>query len=560
MELKELLVMEAYNMRFPTRILPLLIVVIVGTSLLPKIPIKQVSGQVGDFLMSVSPTRVTVGNDGIGRYSIRITSIDGFVGTVKLDVTGVNSQGARTSFTFQPSVIQLGVDSDVYSVLTILGMYETYSYGYQYWYANLLTVDFKITASGGGISKITPASADIIYGPSGTTDRTDVTVNVQPNQIVTSGDITQGKTQTLTIAIATRTTSSTTSGELLFTTTPQFFDPPSGLYISFNPTSVDIRAGQTTQCTATILMTPEFLEKSGTYRFAIGVSGLISGTLFSSYSYQDVFVTKTAIVTIVIPPFFNVAIRPSILDVYIGGEDQKLQIVVTPVSRGLSQAITLRAEGIPAEIVASFESDTLVPKGKETLTTNLRLNAPSQATPGVFPIRIYASTMGITRITNASINLRPSGDYSIKIDQTIVSLNARGESRSVTLTITPQGDFKSTVKLTVANVPHGVTASLSSTTTSLQANSPANVILTLTATSEAQPGTYDITLVVDTGFSSKTVNLTLLIRSGTVEIWPVVLVVVILIAVISAIVFIGMPRGRQVRVVPGTRRMPVRVA
>jgi len=511
-------------------------------TLLLGIPIRLVSGQgAGSFLVTVSPGRVTIGSDGIGLYSIRVTSVNGFAGTVSLQVTGLNSGGARTSFSFQPSVLQLAADSEAYSALTVTAVFE----GYQSQYAiTLLSMDFKITATGGGMTLSTPVSADVLYGTYANVDITDVSVNVQPSQILTSGDITQGRTQVVTISITPKSTA--TPGTLLFTTTPQFFDPPSGLYISFDPNSVALRAGQTSQIAATVLMTPEFLQNSGTFRFAIAISGLLRGVLTSPTS-QDVFITRTSILTIVVPPFFNVAIQPSIVDVYIGGQDQKLQIVVTPLSKGLNQAITLTVEGIPPGIVASFERDTLVPQGKTALVTSLALNAPSTSKPGVFNIRISATTLGTTRTADASLNLRPSGDYSLKLDQTLVSLNARGESRSITLTVTPSGGFRSTIDFSVTNLPRGVTATLSTSTATIQQEGAVTLVLTLTAGYETLPGTYDLSIIANTGFSTKTTSLTLLVRSGSVEIWPVVLVVFVLIAVVSLVIFVGFPRRRQVR-------------
>jgi len=513
---------------------------------------KAASGQqVGEFLVSVSPSRLTIGTDGVGRFSVKITSINGFAGTIKLDITDLNAGGARTSFSFQPSIVQLAMDSEVYAVLTMTAMYEYSQYYYSY--ANLATVDFKITATSGGMVRSMPLITDVIYGAAASVERTDVKVNLSPDTIYTTGDISQGKSQTVNMALIPKYA---VSDDLLFTTTPQFYDLPSGLYVSFDPVSLDIRGGRTSMVTANIVMTPEFLEKSGTHRLVVGISGLVTGTMLGASTYQDIFVTKTAILTIVIPPFFNVAIRPSILDVYIGGADQKLQIVVTPVSRGLSSPIALTVEGIPPGIVASFERDTLIPRGKEALSTNILLNAPSTSKPGIFPIRVSATTMGVSRIANASLNLRPSGDYSMRLDQATVSLNARGESRSVTLTIIPQGDFRATIDFSVSNLPPGMKATLSTTSATVQQETPITVVLTLTAQAEVQSGTYDLQIVANTGFSTKTINITVLVRSGTVEIWPVVLVVVILISVVSAIVFIGMPRGRQVRIVSEGRRLP----
>jgi hypothetical protein len=544
--------MKLPSVRSHIKIPALLLMSVAVLSLMLGGSFKAASGQqVGEFLVSVSPSRLTIGTDGVGRFSVKITSINGFAGTIKLDITDLNAGGARTSFSFQPSIVQLAMDSEVYAVLTMTAMYEYSQYYYSY--ANLATVDFKITATSGGMVRSMPLTTDVIYGAAASVERTDVKVNLSPDTIYTTGDISQGKSQTVKIALIPKYA---ISDDLLFTTTPQFYDLPGGLYVSFDPVSLDIRGGRTSMVTANIVMTPEFLEKSGTHRLVVGISGLVTGTMLGASTYQDIFVTKTAILTIVIPPFFNVAIRPSILDVYIGGADQKLQVVVTPVSRGLSSPIALTVEGIPAGIVASFERDTLIPRGKEALSTNILLNAPSTSKPGIFPIRVSATTMGVSRIANASLNLRPSGDYSMRLDQATVSLNARGESRSVTLTIIPQGDFRATIDFSVTNLPPGMKASLSTTSATVQQETPITVVLTLTAQAEVQSGTYDLQIVANTGFSTKTINITVLVRSGTVEIWPVVLVVVILISVVSAIVFIGMPRGRQVRIVSEGRRLP----
>ncbi len=84
----------------------------------------------------------------------------------------------------------------------------------------------------------------------------------------------------------------------------------------------------------------------------------------------------------------------------------------------------------------------------------------------------------------------------------------------------------------------------------MQTGAPNSLTLTLLATEDAEPGTYTISVVGTTGFGvQKTVNLTLLVRSGAAEITPIVLIVVILIGVISVISFILIPRGRHTHVV-----------
>jgi uncharacterized membrane protein len=113
--------------------------------------------------------------------------------------------------------------------------------------------------------------------------------------------------------------------------------------------------------------------------------------------------------------------------------------------------------------------------------------------------------------------------------------------------VTPSGGFRSTIDFSVTNLPRGVTATLSTSTATIQQEGAVTLVLTLTAGYETLPGTYDLSIIANTGFSTKTTSLTLLVRSGSVEIWPVVLVVFVLIAVVSLVIFVGFPRRRQVR-------------
>jgi hypothetical protein len=68
------------------------------------------------------------------------------------------------------------------------------------------------------------------------------------------------------------------------------------------------------------------------------------------------------------------------------------------------------------------------------------------------------------------------------------------------------------------------------------------------------PGTYNIAILCSTGLSSKTVVVTLLIRSGIYEIWPIILIVVAIIAAVTIVVFIGIPRRKPLYVLKEDER------
>jgi len=399
-----------------------------------------------------------------------------------------------------------------------------------------------VVATSGSISKQAPVIADVYYGSSLT--RPDLTVNLQPGNILTSGDISQARNQTLTIAVTATTAQGT--GNFLFTVTPQFYDPPGGIYVSFNPISTQINVGQTMQFTANVLMTPEFLAKSGTYRLAVGINAILPSSTYSYY--RNVVITKVAIVTIAVPPSFSLTTNPAILNVYIGGQDQKMQVIVTPISSGITQPISLRVEGVPQGVVATFETDTLIPKGTAPASTYLVFSGPSTYESKIYPIQIIAQTLGFTRTVNASIYLQPMGDFTITSQQSTIALNARGDSKSTTLTIVPQGGFRATIYFSVSQLPSGVTATFSTSSATVQSDQPVTVVLTLTAAQNAAPGTYNVAIICGTGLSTKTMIVTLLVRSGIYEIWPIVLIVVAIIGAVTLVVFIGIPRRKPVYV------------
>ena len=533
----------------------------IGTTILIGLPIKNVNAQEGDFLLTVSPSRVTIGADGTARYSVRITSIGGFTGTVQLQVTNLPSPTKtifQSSYSFQPAILQVAADSDAYSILTLVVSAPTYTYTYYtyypstestyYYYQRVYDLKFNIVATSSGISKSVPLDADVLYGYTANVRR-DLTVDLQPGSIVLSGGISQAQQQTLAITVSAVNVQG--ASNLVFIVTPTLYDPPNGLSASFSPVTGQVQADQPLSFTANLLMTPELLQHSGTYKLAIGITAVVPSTgTYYSY-YRNILLTKVAILTVLVPPFFTISANPSILNVYIGGQDQRMQIIISSVSRGFSQPITLTVQGVPPGVVATFETNILTPKGGGQLSTNLVLNAPSTFTSGIYPIQISATALGVTQVTNASIYLRPQGDYSLTLDQTTLALNARGESRTVTMNIVPQTGFRSTIVLSVAQLPTGVTATLSTANVTVQSDDPIPIVLTLTAQSNAAPGTYNVAVLSNTGFSQKTVTMTVLIRTGTIEMWPVVLVVVILIAVVSAIAFLAIPRRKHVHVVSG---------
>ena len=527
----------------------LFLMLIIATSVF--IAAKPVSAQANDFQISASPPRVSIGSDGTAHYVITVLSENGFTGSVQLSTTGISTYGLQSTYSaFDPSILQLTANGEAFSELTLTTSYQNTESQ-----LGITTLNFQVVATGNGITHSVPLAADLFYGSASTVGLTDLSLNLQPSTLLVSGDVT--KTQNATLQLSLSSAATTEIGQTLFVASPEAYDIPSGLYISFNPGSVNLSGGQYAQVTVSILMTPQFLENGGTYKFAIGVNALMQGALLSEYSsYTNYFISKITVLTIVIPPSFNIAITPSALNLPIGGGDQQFAIVVTPVTKGLTEPIVLSVQGVPAGLIMNFQSSTLIPNGIQPLTTTLTLNAPSGTYPVTSQIRIVAQAAGATAYADASLNVEPQGDYSVTADQTTLEFSGVGQSRDVTLTIVPEGGFKSAISFTATNLPNGIMAAFSNANLTVQQGGPVTVILTLTVGPNAQPGTYEISITTNTGFSSKSLVLTVLVRAGGSEIWPVILVMTIVIAVVSLIIFVGMPRGREVRRISERDHLP----
>lgn len=539
-----------FKIRSVLLLLLIALAIVVGASFIPAV---TVNAQTGDFQVSATPSHVSIGTDGTARFVVEVISVNGFSGSVQLAVTGLSQSFQSQSYaSFQPSTLQLTPNAQAYSVLTL-----TISYQYITGVTNTInTVNFAVTATANGVTRTAPLTVNIFYGAQSTVQLADVALSLQPNTIQTTASITQSQTATLQLTVTSGAT--TQLGQIVLIATLQAYDIPSGLTITFTPGTNNIVAGQSSIVTVDVLMTPAFLQTGGTYIFAIGINALMENPLLSSYSsYQNYFVSKVTTLTIIIPPAFNIAASPSILNALVGGPTQQLGIVVTPLTSGLTDPIVLSVQGMPAGLLVNFQNNPLIPNGLQPISTNLVIQVPPSTFPTTATLTISATAAGITNSATVLLTLQPQGDYSIEADQTLLGFTGTGESKSVTLTITPQNGFRSNINLTTLNLPTGFTATFSPTNLQVQQSTPITVILTIVAGSNIQPGTYSVSIVSSTGVSAtKLVLLTILVRAGISQIWPIVVLVVTVIAVVSIIVFIGMPRAREVRRIPERPGVP----
>ena len=528
-------------------LLLLLLVIVAGACLIPTL---RVNAQTGDFEITANPSHVSIGTDGTAHFVVKVTSVNGFSGSVQLGVTGIaQSLASQYYSTFQPSTLQLTPNAVVYSVLTLTISYQAITLS-----SNTIgTSNFQVTATANGVTHSAPLAVDIFYGSQSTVQLSDVNLNLSPYIIQTTASVTQSQSANLVLRLSSGATSFI--GQTVLAATLEAYDIPSGLLVTFTPNTINIVSGQTATVAISLLMTPSFLQTGGTYIFAIGINALMQSPLLSSYSsYQNYFVSKLTTLMIIIPPAFSVQASPTLLDVLVGGPSQQLAITVTPITSGLTDPIVLSVQGLPAGILATFQTNPLTPNGLQPISTNLVLQAPPSTFPVTTTLKVYATAAGITSNATVIFQMLPQGDYTVQADQTLLGFTGSGQQKTVTLTITPENGFRSNINLTTINLPPGFTATFSPQNLVIQQSVPLTVILTIVAGPNIQPGTYQVNILSNTGVTAtKTTVLTFLVQAGVGQIWPIVLVVVIIIAVVSLLAFIGLPKAREVRRVPERR-------
>ncbi|MEO7363028.1 MAG: hypothetical protein ABI120_22030 [Gemmatimonadaceae bacterium] len=177
-------------------------------------------------------------------------------------------------------------------------------------------------------------------------------------------------------------------------------------------------------------------------------------------------------------------------------------------TNGFLGAVTLFAEGLPANVTATF-SPGLLPTA-QTVST-LSLSALSGAEIGTSTITIRAKSSGKPDQTlPLQFTVTPSSavGFSVAGAPATFSLVA-GTAAQGTLTVTRTGGFTGTVQMSLTGAPAGVTAVLTPSSTV-----PSVVNLALTSTAAAVPGNYMLSVsAAATGQTTRVIPIALTITA-----------------------------------------------
>jgi kumamolisin len=161
---------------------------------------------------------------------------------------------------------------------------------------------------------------------------------------------------------------------------------PSGVTVSFNPTSI------TGAGTSTIMMAVGSSVTTGTYTITVsGTSGSTTHTTTVSLT-----VTSTA------SGAFTISVSPS--SGYLDQGQSGYAVITTTVSGGFNSAIALSATGQPSGVTVSFSPSSIAAPGSGT--SDMDISVSRNAAIGTYPITITGTGGGLTHTTILTFSVR----------------------------------------------------------------------------------------------------------------------------------------------------------
>jgi subtilase family serine protease len=300
------------------------------------------------FSLSASPTSVSVVQGSSGTSTITSTVTGGFDSVISLTASG---QPTGVTIGFNPTSITGAGTSTM--TMTVAASTATGTY------------TIKVTGTSGSTVETTSVSLTVTA-----TASPSFTISASP----TSVSVVQGSSGTSTITTA---ISGGFNSAIGLTAGGQ----PTGVTVSFNPTSIAAPGSGTSTMTMVVAAT----ATAGTYTITVtGTGGGITHTA-----------TVSLTVTTAQTGSFTISVSPTSGYLYQGTSGYA--VVTTKVSGGFDSAIALSSTGQPAGVTVVFSPASIGAPGSGT--SDMNLTVARNATPGTYPITITGTGGGITHTT-----------------------------------------------------------------------------------------------------------------------------------------------------------------
>jgi len=188
---------------------------------------------------------------------------------------------------------------------------------------------------------------------------------------------------------------------------------------------------------------------------------------------------------------FSISASPTSVSVLQGNTAPDVTIS-TAITNGVAQTVNLSASGLPAGATATFTPASISSGGSATLSI-----ATSATTPGgTYTVTVTGTGTAATHSTTVTLTVTTPAppDFTIAVSPASQTV-ARGGSTTYTVTVTAVNGFTGTVALSVTGQPRGATTSFNPASIAGSGSS----VLTVTAASNSQRGTFPLTITGTSG-------------------------------------------------------------
>jgi uncharacterized membrane protein len=293
----------------------------------------------------------------------------------------------------------------------------------------------------------------------------------------------QGNTGTSTI---TTTVSGGFSSAIALSATGQ----PSGVTVSFNPTSIAAPGSGSSTMTMAVATSTTL----GTYTITVtGSGGGVTNT------------TKVTL-TVTAGPNFTISASPTSVSVVQGKSGTST--ITTAVSGGFDSAVALSATGQPSGVTVSFSPTSISAPGYGSSTMTMAV-AASTAT-GTYAITVTGSGGGVTHTTKVTLTVTIAPNFTITPSPNSVSVQ-QGHSGTSKIATAISGGFNAAIALSASGQPSGVTVSFNPT--SIAAPGSGSSTMTMNVDASTAPGTYTITVTGTGGGITQTTSVALTVTT-----------------------------------------------
>ena len=115
-------------------------------------------------------------------------------------------------------------------------------------------------------------------------------------------------------------------------------------------------------------------------------------------------VRALSVTLVVTPPgTFNLTVQPSSLKLALGGSAQSTMTLFS--TNDFNSPVTLTASGLPAGLQVSFDPNPVTPPPNGVITSTLNFAANSTVSPGTYTVTVYATSGGVIRFLDISIEI-----------------------------------------------------------------------------------------------------------------------------------------------------------